>query len=142
VTYAAETTVTVGRSQEEIVKTLMRYRVDQYSFGAGRTSAMVEFLISGYPVRIAVPVPARPEHPKMKSPTTGRMVDAEKAWDQVVRQRWRALLLLIKANLEAVEMNLLTVDQAFMAYLVTGDGKVLGDTVLPQYGRALKQLEA
>ena len=42
-------------------------------------------------------------------------------------------LLFIKAALESVDRGIVTVEQAFMAFLVTGDGETLGDKALPAY---------
>ncbi len=62
---------------------------------------------------------------------------AEPRWEQEVREAWRALLLLIKANLEAIERKITTPERAFMAFLVLPDGRDLGDAVLPTYRDAL-----
>lgn len=139
-TYASGTDVTVDRSQQELVKILHRYGVETYQFGATPGKASIFFEVNTLPVLISIPVPSRPLHPKMKNPTTGRMVDAMSRWDQEVREAWRACVLLVKANLEAVERGIVSVEQAFMAYLVGDDGKTtLGDVVLPQYLKAHRE---
>ena len=43
---------------------------------------------------------------------------ALKEWEQAVRQRWRALALVIKAKLESVESGIETTEQAFLANVV------------------------
>lgn len=131
--YAAGTTVTVQSSQQEIANTLHRYKVDTYSFGARPGLAMVEFALKDLPIRVAVPLPEKPKTQKGRNPSTGRIVDLWKAWEQDVRECWRALLLLIKANLEAVERGIVRAEQAFMAFLVAPNGQTVGDIVLPQF---------
>lgn len=136
-TYAAGTTVTVERSQQEIAATLTRYDVDTYTFGARPGRAVVEFVLADMPIRLAIPLPAKPAQQKGRNPATGRTVDLHKAWEQEVREAWRALLLFLKANLEAVERGVITAEQAFMAFLLTPDGRTVGDAVLPAYRQAL-----
>lgn len=131
--YAKGTTVSVSSSQMEIAKTLERYKVHTYSFGARPGLAMVEFELQLLPIRVAVPLPAKPARQKGPSPETGRVVDLWIRWEQDVRECWRALLLLIKANLEAIERGIVKPEEAFMAYLITNDGRTLGDVVLPSY---------
>lgn len=138
-TYASRTTVTVHASQQEIARTLARYKVETYAFGARPGQALVEFELQQLPVRVAIPLPPKPAKETGRNPKTGRTVNLWSAWEQDVRECWRALLLLIKANLEAVERGIVRPEQAFMAYLVAPDGRALGDVVLPQYLDALDQ---
>lgn len=140
--YAKGTTVSVSSSQMEIAKTLERYQVHTYSFGARPGLAMVEFELSLLPIRVAVPLPGKPARQKGPSPETGRTVDLWTRWEQDVRECWRALLLLIKANLEAIERGIVKPEEAFMAYLITNDGRTLGDVVLPAYRENHLAIEA
>lgn len=136
-TYARGTAVEVSASQQEIARTLARYKVDTYTFGQRPGAAGVSFTIKDLPVRMEVPIPARPTQQRVMNHETGRTVLAEPRWEQNVRECWRALLLLIKANLEAVERGIVTPERAFMAYLVLPGGQDLGDAVLPTYRQAL-----
>lgn len=58
---------------------------------------------------------------------------SELAWEQACRQRWQALLLAIKAMLEAVAAGIAQFEDEFLAYLVdpTTNGTV-GDLLRPQ----------
>lgn len=142
--YAKGTTVSVSSSQQEIAQTLHRYGVVTYSFGARPGEALVEFEMSDFPVRISVPLPAKPPKQMGTSPQTGRQVNLWTRWEQEVKEAWRALLLLIKANLEAIERGIVTVEQAFLAYLVTNNGRTVGDQLIPelQKNRRLLALES
>lgn len=131
--YAEGTTVTVQNSQMEIARTLTRYGVESYSFGATPGWALVEFEHRHMPIRLRVPLPAKPPKEIAISPGTGRKVNVWKAWEQNVKEAWRALLLFIKAALESVDRGIVSVEQAFMAFLVTGDGQTLGEKALPAY---------
>lgn len=63
-----------------------------------------------------------------------RRTDAqvEKAYEQAVRQRWRALALMVKAKLEAVEAEIATFEEEFLAHIVLPDGSTVGQTMIPQ----------
>lgn len=136
-TYARGTSVDVHASQQEIARILTRYKVETYTFGQEPGTAVVAFKLSDFPVRIAIPLPARPTRPTTTNPQTGRTVQALPRWEQEVREAWRALVLLIKANLEAVERGIVRPEQAFMAYLVAPGGRTVGDVVLPAYRESL-----
>jgi hypothetical protein len=55
-----------------------------------------------------------------------------KLWEQACRQRWRALLLAIKAKLEAVESGITSFEKEFLAHIVMADGKTIGQHIVPQ----------
>lgn len=132
-TYAKGTDVGVAKSQEEITRIFQRYGVEIYGFMARPGQASVQFQLHGVPVDLAIPLPARPTEEKQLNPTTGRWVLAMPIWEQEVKESWRALVLLLKANLEAVDRGLLSAEQAFMAYVALETGGTLGDLVLPQW---------
>jgi hypothetical protein len=54
---------------------------------------------------------------------------------QACRQRWRALALVIKAKLEAVESGITTFEDEFLAHIVMPDGKRVADHVKPTIAR-------
>ena len=51
---------------------------------------------------------------------------------QAIRQRWRALLLCIKAKLESVESKIESFEDAFLAHVVMPDGRSVSDHVRPR----------
>ena len=57
-------------------------------------------------------------------------------WEQSCRRRWRALLLIIRAKLEAVESGIATLESEFLANLVLPDGGTVGDWLEPQIDQA------
>ena len=52
--------------------------------------------------------------------------DQQSAWEQACRQRWRALLLIIRAKLEAAEAGISTLETEFLANIVLPDGRTAG----------------
>lgn len=136
-TYAAKTTVKVETSQQEIARIFKRYGVDTYNFGAMPGFAMVEFKYAGLPISVKMPLPLKPETRTARNPQTGRTFDAWARHEQHVKEAWRALVLFLKATLEAVERGTLRPEQAFMAFLLTRDSQTLGDVLLPRYMDAI-----
>ncbi len=57
---------------------------------------------------------------------------AYKAWEQACRQRWRALALVVKAKLEAVESGISTFEEEFLANIMLPNNQTVGQYVLPQ----------
>ena len=65
---------------------------------------------------------------------------AEKAWEQAVRQRWRALALMVKAKLEGVEAGIVTFESEFLAHtIMPGTGMTVGEYVEPELARAIAE---
>lgn len=135
--YARGTTVTVPSTQQELAAVFSRYGVDTYGFGATPGQAVVQFEVKSLPIRVAIPLPPRPAMERVRNPKTGRDVDAMTRWATEVREAWRALLLLVKSGLEAIERGITSADRVFMAWLVTPDGRTLDDHVLPAYLQSL-----
>jgi hypothetical protein len=131
--YARETTVPVDKSKREIEQTLMRYGASEFHSGWKQDSSMIGFRINNLFIRFVLPIPSRKEkhftHKKDRydfwQPRTEQQ--AEKAWEQEVRQRWRALLLVIKAKLEAVECGISTIQNEFLAHIVLPDQSTVGE---------------
>lgn len=135
--YAARTTVGADRSRSEIERTLKRYGADQFAYGWGEDKAMIGFRMNGKFIRFELPVPRQQD---FKHTPTGRRrrsnLTAEKAWDQAVRQSWRALALLVKAKLESVESGITVFEDEFMAHIVMPDGRTVSEWARPQIEQA------
>jgi hypothetical protein len=133
--YAEKTGVPVDRSRAEIERTLVRYGADAFRYGWKAGLATIEFAAHGRHIRFSLPLPRRDDHEFTLTPT-GRErseVQAERAWEQACRQRWRALGLAIKAKLEAVECGIAEFEQEFLAYVVDPQtGRTVGEVIRPQ----------
>ena len=98
-TYAANTDVPADRSKAEIERTLARFGADGFMYGWEQTRAVIQFRANERFIRFIVELPDRseflltPSRKQRRSPA-----QAEAAYDQAVRQRWRALALVIKAK--------------------------------------------
>lgn len=132
--YAADTSVTSDRSRAEIEKTLTRYGAGQFLYAWKPGMAVVGFTMCERQVKFLLPLPAV-DSPEICETPTGRIrseKQIEAAFEQAVRQRWRALALVIKAKLEAVESGITEFEDEFMAHIVLPDGSTMGQWARPQ----------
>ena len=133
--YAAETSVSQDRSRAEIEATLKRYGATSFMYASEQTAAMIGFRISDRMVKFVLPMPDPKSREFTHTPARGTLrspAEAEKAWEQAGRQRWRALALVIKAKLEAVEAGIVTFDEAFAMHFLLPNGQTVGEWVTPQ----------
>lgn len=121
------------RSRAEIERTLQRYGADQFLYGWENERAMVQFRAHGRYVRFLLPLPDRKEFARTPGRGLLRSPDqVEREFDQAVRQRWRALALVVKAKLEAVEAGITTFEDEFLAHTVLPSGETVSDWIAPQ----------
>jgi hypothetical protein len=76
-----------------------------------------------------------PKYADFKYTDAGRLRSADSqssAWEQAGRQKWRALVLVIKAKLEAVEAGIVTFEEEFLAHIMLPDGRTVGEWTRPQ----------
>lgn len=133
--FAENTTVAADRSRGEIERTLTRYGATGFMYGWDETGAIVGFRAQERMVQFKIAMPDRndrkfwfTEHRHQKrSPA-----QAEAAWEQATRQVWRALALVVKAKLEAIEAGISTFEQEFLAFIMLPDGSTLGEWAAPQ----------
>lgn len=138
--YAQNTDVSSDKSKAEIEKTLKRYGADGFMYGWQESKAMVAFNMSGKHIKFILPMPDRnSEEFTMTEQGRERAENAqEKTYEQATRQRWRALALVIKAKLEAVESGISEFQSEFLANIVLPDGSSVGDFMIPQVENAYK----
>ena len=138
--FAENTRVPIERSKAEIESMLIRYGADQFVSGWGECEARIQFRAQGRFVRFVLPLPAKDEqrftqHVRYKWKI--RSADeARKAWDQELRRLWRALALVCKAKLEAVQSGIVSFEDEFMAHIVLPDGKTVAEHARPMIASA------
>ena len=136
--YAARTSVSVEKSRAEIEATLVRYGASSFMYGWDFRGAMIAFVIDvgaeqKRQVRFHLPLPSRDERRFTQHSRGRRTPDAAEAlWEQACRQRWRALALVVKAKLEAVETGIATFEDEFLAYIMLPEGQTVGEWIGPQ----------
>lgn len=139
--YAEKTSVDASKSRAEIERILIRYGADQFMYGWDDNSeslkAIVAFRMNNRYIKFFLPMPSKSEFSVTQGRKHKRSPElALKAWEQATRQRWRALALVIKAKLEAVESGITEFESEFMAHIVLPDGRTVGQYMLPQIATA------
>jgi hypothetical protein len=142
--YAEKTSVPVERSRAEVEKTLLRYGATGFAYSWERREAPNVRRISGQgptivreyvkiafkfkerAIQIEVPMPHEVEF--------GGLPERAKA---AQRQRWRALLLVLKAKLEAVESGISSLEAEFLANVLMSDGRTIGEVLVPRLSEAV-----
>lgn len=139
--YASETKVPIEKSRAEIEATVRRYGATGFMSGWTEDQAMVMFAAHSRQVRFIVKMPRRDEkrfttYKRGYSEYQRTDTAARAEWDQACRQRWRALCLVIKAKLEAVESGISVFEDEFLANIVLPDGSLVGDAIRPSIALA------
>lgn len=122
--YAQTTRVPIEQTRTEIERVLVRYGATGFAYFGGADRSMVAFEAMGRRILFELPIP------------TAKEIRDENRRAQAVRQRWRALLLVIKAKLEAVQSGITTFEDEFMAHIVLPDGKTVGSHLKPRIAQA------
>lgn len=132
--YASNTTVSSEKSRAEIERTLMKYGATEFAYGWREDTAVIAFTMADRKIRFLLPMPSRTSDEFCKTPTgIQRTIDAAtKSWEQACRSKWRSLLLVIKAKLEAVESDISVFEDEFMANIVLPGGGTVSEFMLPQ----------
>jgi hypothetical protein len=140
--FAIGTKVSVEKSRAELDTLLGKYGATARAIVVDdqQARAQVAFMLGGLKYRLDIPLPVRAMGEPPVLPR-GWKVWSEfereqwclKQYDQTLRERWRVVVLLIRAKLEAVGLGLSTVEKEFIADLVLEDGRTvytaLGDNI-------------
>lgn len=101
--YARSTTVPVDRSRFQIEHILAHYGAEQFVYASSPRGAMIGFTVNNRSIRLKLPLPDRQSDEFTHSKNGHELAESQaaKRYEQEIRRRWRALLLVIKAKLEA-----------------------------------------
>ena len=131
--YAADTKVSAASSRMEIERLIERYGASAFAYGWQESRAVISFEMEGRRIRFSLPMPDRNDRAFTHHSKGARTAEAAaKLWEQATRQRWRALALLVKAKLEAVESGITVFDEEFLAHIVLPNGRTVGDETVGQ----------
>jgi hypothetical protein len=115
--YASRTKVPADRTRLEIEALMRKRGADQFMSGQDNDQAVLAFRLNGRHLRFTLPL-------------------GKGLTEQRIRSRWRALLLVIKAKLEAIDIGILTVEDAFLADIVLPDRQTVAEVMRPQIAAA------
>ena len=143
--FASRTTVSAAQSKTEIENLLRRYGADQFIHGWEPGRAVIGFRIREYPVRMTLPIPDIEDFLtfERKTPTGIRTSHrdndaARRMAEQAERQAWRALTLMVKAKLEAVEAGITSIEHQFLPDILLPQDITVGQEVLPHIQEAVQ----
>lgn len=131
--YAQHTEVSSEKSKAEIERLLTRYGATAFVSGWQGNQAAIKFEMNNRHIKFMLPLPDRAARDFTHNRTGAKRSQdsAHAAWEQATRQRWRALALVVKAKLEAVETGITTFEDEFMAHIVLPDGKTVAEHAKP-----------
>ena len=133
--YAENTSVSASASRAEIEQTLTRYGATAFMYGWEGRQAIVGFEINRRRYKIPVPLPDRNAREFTHTAARGYLrspKDADAAWEQACRQRWRATALKIKADLEWAECTAHPVESVLQPFTMLPNGNTVGNWMEPQ----------
>jgi len=138
--YAENTEVPVSRSREEMEKLLARYEATAFLYGRDEDSraVVIGFKMGGRLFRIHLPLPD-PDARAIRYTKDNRYRSGKgqaTALEQEERRIWRALLLVIKAKLEAVSSGIMTLETAMLSWMVLPDNRTVSEWLGPQLDQA------
>jgi hypothetical protein len=107
--YARNTIVPVEKTKMEIEKLVKVYGAKGFASGWHEGTARIQFFAQQRHVRFTIVIPDN---------------------ERDARQRWRTLLLLVKAKLVAVDSKVVTFEEAFVGDIVMPDtGKTVWESI-------------
>lgn len=133
--YAENTTVSSAASRDEIERTLIRFGASQFVYGWQDNAAVIGFVAHGRQVKFTLPLPDRNSPEICLTPerrTVRSQEQQEKAYEQAVRQKWRALAACIKAKFAAIEAGISVFEREFFYDTVLPNGQTVGEYMMPQ----------
>lgn len=136
--FAQGSSVSVEKSRAEIERLIIRYGATSTAFMNGPGRAMILFEAKKRRIVFELPLPnlddkrfARDGRGTVRGPAK-----RHEAWEQACRQAWRALALVIKAKLEAVDSGITTFEDEFLAHIIMPDGLTVAQHVRPRIASA------
>lgn len=139
--FAEGTTVSVEKSRAEIEKLITRYGATSTAFMQAPGRAIICFEAKGRRIMFELKLPDQAEK-RFQRDGRGSLVGPAKRmekWEQACRQSWRALALVIKAKLEAVETGITSFEDEFLAHIVMPDGQTVATHIKPTIEQAYSE---
>ena len=132
--FAENTTVPVDKTRGEIERLItIKHKCKSYQSGIDfvNRTGIVQFQAHDRFVRFTIALPDPNDTKRF-----GWGQRARKLAEQAERTIWRALLLVVKAKLEAVESKIATFEEEFLAHIVMPNDQTVGTLMLPIVARA------
>jgi hypothetical protein len=135
VTFAKHTSVPVEKSKAELERMLTKHGASQRVLGTDDVRGIAFAIFTIGPknspsdtrqVRLQIPMP------KLEEFASGRKYKQapeaqRKAHEQACRERWRVVVLAVKAKLELVDLGISTIEREFLADIALPSGVTVGE---------------
>lgn len=125
--YAIGTSVPVERSRNEIAGLLVKAGSTKFAYATEPGRSAIQFEYRGGLYRMVVALPSIDEFRYTPANRIRSAAEQVKMQDQAHRSRWRALALMVKAAIVAVDSGSVTPEQAFGGYFVLPNGRTAAD---------------
>lgn len=135
--FAEGTQVDAGKTRLDIEAMLSKFACETVGVMREPGFATVLFRRQGWAVQMRVALPQLSDAPKQRKPGYHYMTEAQRLqWVmQQEREKWRQLMLVLKAKFTALENGIESFEESFMAHLVVG-GDHVGQRLLPALRQA------
>lgn len=131
--YAETTEVPVERSKRAIEEMLRQRGVEGYHTGWDQARDIIEFMWKSRQIRFILKRQTLKDFAYNSKGTSRGEHQQQQAYAQADRQRWRALYLVIRAKIEAVEADLAIFEEEFLAFIVVpGRNQTIGEILVPR----------
>lgn len=138
-TYAKGSIVSPDRTREELNKILKKYGAKGFGFWDKEEHAIVAFELRERKYRFVI---SFEEIARFRLSPAGKLrtkIQQKTAHEQHIRERWRAILAVVKGKLIAVDASIETFEEAFLRYLVMpGTNQTIGEVIEPQLEEAYR----
>lgn len=136
--YASNTTVPIDRSKAEIERNLARFGASEFGYWAGLDNAAVGFIYRGVRIEMSLPYPTVEAFRHTPAGRERTDIQTKTEHEKEVKRRWRSLAAVIKALLVGVDDGVLTFEDAFMPWIVWGNGLTTRQLLLPELQKAIE----
>lgn len=137
--YAEGTTVDAPQSRAEIERAIERFGAVGFAYATQDRHAIIAFQARQRQIRFTIELPDRDDVEFWQTETSRLRTAsaANEAYRKEVRRRWRALALVIKAKLAAVEDGIVEFEREFLAHTVMPDGRTVAEHAMPAVAAAI-----
>lgn len=134
--YAKRTKVPVEQTRVEIERLVAGAGATAFAYASNSEKAQIQFELRERTIRFVLPLP---NIRQARAACRGNQKPSNKL-DQLVRERWRALKLTIKAKLESIDLKIEQFDEAFLSQIVDPtSGRTVYETINSQIGIAYSE---
>jgi hypothetical protein len=135
--YAERTTVPVDRTMAELGRLLDQHGATGFAYGrdSEQQVAHVVFRLRGRLCRFSVDAPSAAQYGRLANGRPRSPRQAQEKAEAEHRRRWRAKYMLTKALLVAVQDGDITLDEAFLPFMLLPDGSTVAQWAEPQFDR-------